>query len=636
MHRELNRIALSCVVAMLACGAADAQVRRAKGWVPEPSHIKAAIPLMLRFQAYLPEEVDLSSKFPTPGDQGQQSSCTAWATGYAMRSYYEGRRRNWNFSSPGQIISPAYIYNRLHDFRGSCDTGTAISEALNLLKTDGAPPLSMYPYSENDCTRPPNAELVRTGSAFRISAWNAVDNKRLDDAKGQLANGNPVVFGMDVSEQFENLTGPTIYDDVSSPRTGGHAMVLVGYSERRQAFKVMNSWGTQWGDGGFGWVSYRAVRQLSDLMFVMEVPDYVPPAPPAPPTPKPPPVVVAPPQPAPEPVVKPQPVPPPVVVAPPAPEPMPKPQPVPPPVVIAPPVPKPPVPEPTPKPQPVPPPVVVAPPEPKPPVPAPVVKPPPAPPHVPPVVVAPPVPPQPAPQPPKPVVTPPVVTVQKQIDTRVREVECARIDGKLSVKRIVQLRGFAGAAKDIEKLQADLGAMPGVRGVESNITLRPWPQCEVFLNFANELKTPRGLAASLRGATARVVFSGGDSLSIDVVTPAYPSYLYVTYLQASGDAVNLYWPEGRFPKALAPNTKITFGGGAGGEPVYRIAAPFGDEIVVVVASASPLFQDELPETATSRDYLTSFRKSFLTRPRSGGGQRAVAVLAVPINTQARK
>ena len=600
MHRELNRIALSCVVAMLACGAADAQVRRAKGWVPEPSHIKAAIPLMLRFQAYLPEEVDLSSKFPTPGDQGQQSSCTAWATGYAMRSYYEGRRRNWNFSSPGQIISPAYIYNRLHDFRGSCDTGTAISEALNLLKTDGAPPLSMYPYSENDCTRPPNAELVRTGSAFRISAWNAVDNKRLDDAKGQLANGNPVVFGMDVSEQFENLTGPTIYDDISSPRTGGHAMVLVGYSERRQAFKVMNSWGTQWGDGGFGWVSYRAVRQLSDLMFVMEVPDYVPPAPPAP-KPPPQPVVVAPPQPGPEPVVTPPPAP----------------------VVVTPPAPKPPAPEPVVKPQPVPPPVVVA-----PPVPKPIVKPEPAPLPAPPVVVTPPMP----PQPPKPVVTPPVATVQSQIETRLREVACARIDGKLSTKRIVQLRGFAGSANDIAKLQADLGALPGVRGVESNITLRPWPQCEVFLNFANELKTPRGLAANLRGATARV-FTGGDSLSIDVVTPAYPSYLYVTYLQTSGDAVNLYWPEGRFPKALAPNTKITFGGGAGGEPVYRITAPFGDEIVVVVASASPLFQDELPETATSRDYLTSFRKSFLLRPKGGGGQRAVAALAVPLKTQ---
>ena len=161
-------LALLCAAALLASDLAQAQSRRAKGWVREPSHVKAAIPLMLRFQNYLPEEVDLSSKFPTPGDQGQQSSCTAWATGYAMRSYYEGKRRNWNFSTPRQIISPAYIYNRLHDFRGNCDTGTAISDALQVLKSEGAPTLSAYPYLENDCTRPANPQLVRDGSEFQI------------------------------------------------------------------------------------------------------------------------------------------------------------------------------------------------------------------------------------------------------------------------------------------------------------------------------------------------------------------------------------------------------------------------------------------------------------------------------------
>ena len=608
-------LAVFCATAILICDLADAQTRRAKGWVREPAHIVASIPLMLRFQNYLPEEVDLSSKFPTPGDQGQQSSCTAWATGYAMRSYYEGKRRNWDFSSPERIISPAYIYNRLHDFRGNCDTGTAISEALGVLKNEGSPTLSAYPYVEGDCSRPATPQLVRDGSAFRISGWSALDNKRLDDAKGQLARGNPVVFGMEVSERFESLAGREIYDDTASPRSGGHAMVLVGYSERRQAFKVMNSWGTEWGDGGFGWVSYRAVRQLSDLMFVMEVPDYVPPAPP--PKPAPPPVVIAPPvpQPAPAPVVIPPPPPPaPVVVAPPvpkpAPEPVVKPQPAPPPVVT------PPLP-----------PVVVAPPTPQP-KPAPV-------PPAPPVVVAPPAP----TPPPKPVVTPPVVippvaTVQKQVKARVQEVRCARIDSAIKAKQVVQLRGFAGSASDLAKLESDLLTMPGVRRVDSKVTLYPWPQCEVFLNFADTLKTPRGLKAKLRGASAQA-FAAGDSLAIEVVTPAYPTYLYVTYLQASGDAANLYWPEGKFPKALPPNTKMTLGGGAGGEPVYRITPPFGDEIVVVVASASPLFADELPDTATSRDYLTSFRKSFLLSPRSGGGQRTVSVLAVPLKTQAK-
>lgn len=634
---------LICLGTLLSGTHADAQQRRAKGWVREPAQIKATIPLMLRFRAYLPEEVDLSSRFPTPGDQGQQSSCTAWATGYAMRSYYEGRRRNWKFSSPREIISPAYIYNRLHNFSGDCNAGTAISDALDLLKSDGAPPLSAYPYAENDCARPASRDQIRLGAQFRINGWSAVDNQRLDDAKGQLARGHPVVFGMEVSDSFENLQGSGTYDDLTSPRTGGHAMVLVGYSERRQAFKVMNSWGTDWGDGGFGWISYRAVRRLSDLMFVMNVADSPAPEPVAKPEPPEPPVVVAPPPepPAPEPVVKPKPAPkpPPVVVAPPpeppAPEPVvkPKPTPKPPPVVVAPP-PEPPAPEPVVKPKPVPPPppVVVTPPSPPPP-PEPVVKPKPVPPPPPVVVTPPPAPPAPGPVA-KPEPAPPVATVRARIAARLRDVSCARLENRMGADRVARISGFAGARDDLEKLRADVAAMPGVRRVETNVTLYPWPQCEVYLNFAGALGTKRGLAATLRGGVSATVFRNGDSMSIDVVTPSYPSYLYVTYLQTNGDAVNLHWPEGRFPKALPPNTRVTFGGGAAGQPVYRIAAPFGDEIVVVVASASPLFADEPPEISTDRDYLTSFRKSFLVQPAGGGGPRTVSAVAVPLRTRA--
>jgi hypothetical protein len=638
-------LALIGVLALSIGLAAQAQVKRAKGWVRDPRPVIASIPLMLRFRDYLPEQVDLSARFPKPGDQGQQSSCTAWATGYALRSYHEGQRRKWGFASPGELISPAYIYNRLTDFNGNCDVGTSIIDALNLLKNEGAPTLAMYPYVEDDCRRPLSPALARAISEFRINGWSALDNRRLDDIKGQLAQGNPVVFGIEVSDEFENWVGNKVYDDTTSPRTGGHAMVIVGYDERRQAFKVVNSWGTNWGSGGFGWVSYRAMRQLSDVMFVMDVPPAAEPEPaqaeppvvrPPRPRPSPKPVVVEPPAPAPDvtPQPAPEPVVPPPVVTPPRPAPKP--------VIVEPPEPAPPVvTPPKPAPQPAPKPVIVEPPVPAPRPAPPVVTPKPAP-APKPVIVEPPAPaPSPAPPvvtpapKPKPAVLPPVAAVQAQVAARLREVRCARLDGAVGRDRTVRLRGFAGSAKDIAQVQADLLAMPGVSRIDAGVTLYPWPQCEVFLNFGEPLTTPRGLRATLVGGASANVFREGDSLAVQVVTPSYPSYLYVTYLQASGDAVNLYWPQGRFPRALPPNTKVTFGGGQGGEPVYRITRPVGDEIVVVIASASPLFAGEMPETATDRDYLTSFRKAFLVQPRGGGGKRVVSALALPLRTQTR-
>ena len=73
------------------------------------------------------------------------------------------------------------------------------------------------------------------------------------------------------------------------------------------AFRLMNSWGTDWGDQGFLWVSYRAMSALTSEAYAV-VAD---PSPKREPEPKPAPVVVEPPKPAP------------VVVEPPKPHPLP-------------------------------------------------------------------------------------------------------------------------------------------------------------------------------------------------------------------------------------------------------------------------------------------------------------------------
>ena len=42
----------------------------------------------------------------------------------------------------------------------------------------------------------------------------------------------------------------------------GHAMVVIGYSDDRNAFKIINSWGTEWCDGGYGWLDYNHFNRV--------------------------------------------------------------------------------------------------------------------------------------------------------------------------------------------------------------------------------------------------------------------------------------------------------------------------------------------------------------------------------------
>jgi hypothetical protein len=203
----------------------------------------------------------------------------------------------------------------------------------------------------------------------------------------------------------------------------------------------------------------------------------------------------------------------------------------------------------------------------------------------------------------------------------------------------VRFTGFVGAADDRERLRRAAAALPGVGRVEADITLRPWPQCEVYLSFAEALAA-QGVRAALRdagpsGDATVQVLRAGDSLAIEVTTPPWPAYLYVTYLQANGEAVHLNWPRGTSAAALPPGSRVVLGGGAAGQPNWRIGPPYGDEMVVVVASASPLFLGPMPASATEREYLTSFRRAFLTRPQGGTGQRTVSAVALPLQTQPR-
>ncbi|MEZ4955452.1 MAG: C1 family peptidase [Saprospiraceae bacterium] len=50
--------------------------------------------------------------------------------------------------------------------------------------------------------------------------------------------------------------------------SGGHAMTIVGYDDGKNAFRIVNSWGTNWGDNGFAWVDYSLMTNPSFCKYV--------------------------------------------------------------------------------------------------------------------------------------------------------------------------------------------------------------------------------------------------------------------------------------------------------------------------------------------------------------------------------
>ena len=105
----------------------------ATGAVFETEAELAGKPRTPLFRAFLPEFVDLGGRFPVAGHQGKQGSCVGWAVGYAARSYYNSAPGGGPRLTADEIPSPAYIYDSIRSPGYSCDRGTRISDALNLL-----------------------------------------------------------------------------------------------------------------------------------------------------------------------------------------------------------------------------------------------------------------------------------------------------------------------------------------------------------------------------------------------------------------------------------------------------------------------------------------------------------------------
>jgi hypothetical protein len=84
----------------------------------------------------------------------------------------------------------------------------------------------------------------------------------VEELKSWIYSGFPIWFGVSVDQGFMNLKAGKVWSKAKGKDEGGHAMVLVGFDNAKNAFKIANSWGTDWADAGYGWVDYNYFVKL--------------------------------------------------------------------------------------------------------------------------------------------------------------------------------------------------------------------------------------------------------------------------------------------------------------------------------------------------------------------------------------
>lgn len=231
----------------------------------------------------LPKSVDLSANFPTPGNQGSQGSCVGWATAFACKSYHERREMGWALDTADHLFSPAYVYNQINNGR---DQGSSIPNALNLAVSQGISTLATMPYSDKNYTKQPSAAAKTEAAKFKARRWSKLQGTT--GIKKALANGQPAIIGILCYPSIDKLKGPnSVYNSAAGEQDGGHAVTVVGYDDAKfgGSFKIINSWGTNWGDQGYFYMPYSFVPKVLKQAYMLEDAENtgVPTPPPSPP-----------------------------------------------------------------------------------------------------------------------------------------------------------------------------------------------------------------------------------------------------------------------------------------------------------------------------------------------------------------
>ncbi len=215
------------------------------------------------FSGVLPTSADLTFKVPTPGNQGSLGSCVAWAVGYAMFSEEVLVKTLWGSPNiPAHQFSPSWIYNQIHVFQSPDGGGSFFGDALNLIRDKGAATLATMPYdgSLGAWSAPIPTAAAMEAPKYKSGQWASLTASDVAGIKAYLAAGKPIIIGIDVFPDFDQLSPANpVYDNFTGNSRGRHAVTLIGYDDSKQAFKLINSWGTtDWGIGGYGWVAYSA------------------------------------------------------------------------------------------------------------------------------------------------------------------------------------------------------------------------------------------------------------------------------------------------------------------------------------------------------------------------------------------
>jgi len=214
--------------------------------------------------------ISFRSFTPYPVDQGTCETCIGYACAYSalttMWAIQKGTKDKKEITE--NAFDPLYLYYSIAD---SCKQGSEITDAMNLIRDKGV-------VRTKDLAGPVSGKVTVAADKLtkvlyydKLFELHCSDDGIIDAVTSSLYASHPVVIVGNIDERLADLKKPDIIwvPDSTAKVRAAHAMCVIGCDDKKKLFEIMNSWGANWGDDGYFFISYHDFARMVRYAYLM-------------------------------------------------------------------------------------------------------------------------------------------------------------------------------------------------------------------------------------------------------------------------------------------------------------------------------------------------------------------------------
>jgi len=202
---------------------------------------------------------------------------------------------------------------------------------------------------------------------------------------------------------------------------------------------------------------------------------------------------------------------------------------------------------------------------------------------------------------------------------------CAELDVDVSDRGTIRVAGLVARDRDRDRLRAQLARIEGAAAVETDVDIRPWPFCEL-VPIVQALDAPADAEPRIGANQADATYRAGEPLAFEVTMgSAFGGYLYIHLIDADGNVLHLLPTPERPDNAVSAGQTVTIGRPP--HRTYEARPPFGQAMVLAVATPEPLFETVRPAVEQASQYVDTLSRAVQEQDRAGADYLMLSIEA---------